>query len=109
MCSKVEITDQKGVYIRKLNLFLEFPTIPIICLINIDKYYKICTFLKKSCINFQNFPENVINDLYRVCFPCAPNSAKFRGGCRGPVKIRQWGGGGCNIFFYFLRVKNITF
>ena len=50
----------------KLKLFLEFPTIPIICLINIDKYYS--TFLKKSCINFQNFPENVINDLYSVCF-----------------------------------------
>ena len=48
----------------KLKLFFEFPTISIICLINIDKYYKICTFLKKSCINFQNFLENVINDLY---------------------------------------------
>ena len=29
----------------------------------------------------------------------APNLAKFRGGCRGPVKIRQRGGGGCNFFF----------
>ena len=31
------------------------------------------------------------------------------GGCRGPAKIRQSGGGGCNIFFYFLLFKNITF
>ena len=41
---------------------------PIICLINIDKFYKICTFLEKSSINFQNFPDNVINGLYSVCF-----------------------------------------
>ena len=33
-----------------------------------EKYYKICTLLKKSCINFPNFPENVINDLYSLCF-----------------------------------------
>ena len=38
--------------------------------------------------------------------PGAPNSAKFRGGCRGPAKIRQRG---VAIFFYFLRVKNIAF
>ena len=40
----------------------------------------------------------------------APNSAKFRGGggCRGPSKIRQRGGG-VAIIFYFLRVKNRTF
>ena len=31
----------------------------------------------------------------------APNSAKFRGGCRGPSKIRQRGG--CNIFLLFTR------
>ena len=31
------------------------------------------------------------------------------GGCRGPSKIRQRGGGGFAIIFYFLRVKNITF
>ena len=37
----------------------------------------------------------------------APDSAKFRGGCRGPAKIRQRGG--AIIFFYFLRDKNITF
>ena len=36
----------------------------------------------------------------------APNSAKFRGGCRGPSNIRQRGG--CNNFS-FLRVKNRTF
>ena len=29
----------------------------------------------------------------------APNSAKFRGGCRGPSKIRQRGG--CNNFLFF--------
>ena len=52
----------------KLKNFFEFPTISIICLINIDKYYKICTFLKKSCIHFQYFLENVINDLYSLCF-----------------------------------------
>ena len=37
----------------------------------------------------------------------APNSAKFRGGCRGPAKIRQRGG--CSNFFYFLRDKNFIF
>ena len=36
----------------------------------------------------------------------APNSDKFMGGCRGPAKIRQRG---VAIYFYFLRVKNITF
>ena len=36
----------------------------------------------------------------------APNSVKFRGGCRGPAKIRQKGG--CNNFL-ILRVKNRTF
>ena len=76
MCSKLEVADHQAVVksrshtkkCSKLKLFLEFPTISIICLINIDKYYKIGTFLKKSCINFQNFPENVINDHYNVCF-----------------------------------------
>ena len=53
--------------IERLKLFFVFPTIPIICLTNIDKYYKICTFLKKSCIHFQNFHENVINELYCLC------------------------------------------
>ena len=33
----------------------------------------------------------------------APNSAKFRGGGRGPSKIRQRGG--CNIFFTFYALK----
>ena len=33
--------------------------------------------------------------------PGAPNSAKFRGGCRGPSKIRQRGG--CNNFLLFTR------
>ena len=33
----------------------------------------------------------------------APNSAKFRGGCRGPSKIRQKGG--CNNFFTFYALK----
>ena len=33
----------------------------------------------------------------------ASNSAKFRGGCRGPSKIRQMGGGGCNNFLLFTR------
>ena len=33
----------------------------------------------------------------------APNSAKFRGGCRGPSKIRQRGG--CNNFLPFMRYK----
>ena len=33
----------------------------------------------------------------------APNSAKFRGGCRGPSKIRQRRG--CNIFFTFYTLK----
>ena len=37
-------------------------------------------------------------------FPGAPNSAKFRGGCRGPAKIRQRGGG-CNNFFTFYVLK----
>ena len=41
-------------------------------------------------------------------FPGAPNSAKFKGACRGSAKIRQRGGG-VAIIFYFLRVKNITF
>ena len=45
---------------RATIVFFKFPTISIIYLINIDKYYKICTFLKKSCKNFQNFPENVM-------------------------------------------------
>ena len=27
-----------------------------------------CTFLKKSCINFQNFPENMISGPYSLCF-----------------------------------------
>ena len=31
----------------------------------------------------------------------APNSAKFRGGCRGPSKIRQRGG--FNNFLLFMR------
>ena len=31
----------------------------------------------------------------------APNSAKFRGGCSGPSKIRQRGG--CNNFLLFTR------
>ena len=35
--------------------------------------------------------------------PGAPNSAKFRGGCRGPSKIRQKGG--CNNFFTFYALK----
>ena len=34
-------------------------------------------------------------------YPGAPNSAKFRGGCRGPIKIRQRGG--CNNFLLFTR------
>ena len=33
-----------------------------------DKYYKICTFLKKICKIFQNFPEMCYNDLYKSCF-----------------------------------------
>ena len=37
----------------------------------------------------------------------APNSTKFRGGCRVSATIRQRGGG-CNNF-YFSRFKNITF
>ena len=39
---------------------------------------------------------------YRACryfLAGAPNSAKFRGGCRGPSKIRQRGG--CNNFLLF--------
>ena len=72
-CSKLEVADHqsrdhKPKRCSKLKLFLEFHTIPFICLINIDKYYKICTFFKKSCINLQNFSENVINDLDGVCF-----------------------------------------
>ena len=75
--SKLEVANQQGVVksrsqtkrvYSKLKVVFEFPTIPIICLINIEKSYKICTFLKKSCMNFQNFPENVINDLYILCF-----------------------------------------
>ena len=38
--------------------------------------------------------------------PGAPNSTKFRGGCRGPANIRQRGG--CNKFFNCLRYKNIN-
>ena len=38
-----------------------------------------------------------VNDIRR---------AKFRGGCRGPSKIRQRG---VAVIFYFLRVKNRTF
>ena len=34
---------------------------------------------------------------------------QIQGGCRGPAKIRQRGGGGVAIFFYFLRVKNRFF
>ena len=37
----------------------------------------------------------------------APNSAKFRGGLQRASQDRQRGG--CNIWFYFPRVKNITF
>ena len=48
-----------------------------------------------------------VKELHASCMaPSAPNSAKFKGGCRGPAKIRQRG---VAIFFYFLRVKNITF
>ena len=36
----------------------------------------------------------------------APNSAKFRGGCRGPSKIRQRGGVAINFFtFYALNIE----
>ena len=38
---------------------------------------------------------------YTIVQPGAPNSAKFRGGCRGPSKIRQRGG--CNNFLLFTR------
>ena len=38
----------------------------------------------------------------------AKRRAKIQGGCRGPAKIQQKGGG-VAINFYFLRDKNITF
>ena len=41
-----------------------------------------------------------------MLYSVAPNSAKFRGGCRGPAKIRQ---GGVAIIFYFLRIKKYPF
>ena len=41
-----------------------------------------------------------VADMFRVA-PGAPNSAKFRGGCKGPSKIRQRGG--CNNFLIFTR------
>ena len=41
-----------------------------------DKYYKIYTLLKKNCIIFQNVPENVINDLYKLCFQSYGTSLK---------------------------------
>ena len=48
----------------------------------------------------------LINFTLLIIISGAPNSAKFRGGCRGPAKIRQ---GGVAIIFYFLRFKNRIF
>ena len=50
----------------KQKLFLEFSTIPIIYLINKINITKYGHYLKKIRIIFQNFPKNVINDLYKV-------------------------------------------
>ena len=55
-------------------------------------------------VNFENFM-NILSQAKQRCMPQkivkfgkkkpgAPNSAKFRGGCRGPSKIRQRGGSG---------------
>ena len=44
-----------------------------------------------------------LQKLLDVCYAGAPNSVKFRGGCRGPSKIRQRGG--CNNFFTFYALK----
>ena len=52
-------------------------------------------FIKKG-LSSSNSIVNVISHI-TICNPGAPNSAKFRGGCRGPSKIRQRGG--CNNFF----------
>ena len=45
--------------------------------------------------------KEVALDMAASIQPGAPNSAKFRGGCRGPSKIRQRGG--CNNFLLFTR------
>ena len=42
--------------------------------------------------------------LYVPEKPGAPNSAKFKGGCRGPSRFDK-GGGGCNNFFTFYALK----
>ena len=52
----------------KLKLFLKFPTISIIYLINKINITKYGHFLKKIHIIFQNFLKNVIIDLYKLCF-----------------------------------------
>ena len=61
-----------------------------------------------SLVGFGRYIAKVIIDKYlyqcsnNPCLPSgAPNSAKFRGGCRGPSKIRQRGG--CNNFLLFTR------
>ena len=49
------------------------------------------------CINKSSSPKKIWNtNLFLI-----PNSAKFRGGCRGTAKIRQRGG--CSNFLLFTR------
>ena len=43
--------------VYQAKLFFKFPTISIIYLINIDKYYKMSTFLLKVVIFFKIFPK----------------------------------------------------
>ena len=62
--SRLQTRDHRPIKCSKLKLFLEFPTISIIYLIkkiNITQY-------RHFKENLQNVPNNVINDLYKLCF-----------------------------------------
>ena len=80
----------------KLKLFLEFPTIPIIYLINKINITKYGHLLEKIRIIFQNFPKNVINDLYKLCFQnyCASSIKKEQLKLHQSLLGGKRGGGG---------------
>ena len=67
-------------------------------------------YIEKHDSRYQVFKYEKCTYKFIEVVPGAPNSAKFRGGCRGPSKIRQRGD--CNNFlwsFYAKRLKKAYF
>ena len=63
------------------------------------RVYKVEPLLSPD-LRYINFEIEIVVTFINF-FSCAPNSAKIRGGCRGPAKIRQRGC--CNNFVLFTR------